>query len=138
MKIFKSVKLISMLLAMLGFAGACKNNSVKYGSPEADFILNGTVKSLTSLQPIAGINIKMNGYEANTNSNGTFTITIRDFPEDQEYPLLLHDNDSMTDGHFLDKDSVAVFPGINFTGGDGEFYEGTEEINMEIKMYPKP
>ncbi len=127
-------KFIIFLLGTIGFSVGCMK--AEYGTPSADFILNGNIQSVTTEQPIKNIKVSM-GYETvNSDENGDFTIKINNFPQEQTFNVLIEDIDSTENGSFQDKDTTVTFPDGNFSGGDG-WYEGETKKNITIRLDEK-
>lgn len=125
------------LIGILGFSAACvKEPLVAYGTPSADFIVNGVVKDQAN-QPISNIKVVMNRDSINTDVLGKFTLKNRTFPANQTFNVKLRDIDGTANGSFRDKDTTIVFNDNTFTNGDGFWYKGKVEKSVEIKLTSK-
>ena len=132
-----SNKIIAFILGLLGFSAGCLPVA-EYGVPSANFILNGNIKSTTTEQPINNIKVTMRSDTAISDENGTFSIKINDFPENQTYNVTIEDIDSIQNGHFENKDTTVTFPDNNFVGGeDDDWYEGETQQNISIYLDDK-
>jgi putative lipoprotein (rSAM/lipoprotein system) len=130
-------KLILIILGLTGFAVSCKHED-EYGTPMADFILQGTVKSKTDFSLLPDIKVTLNYNTGMTDAQGYYNVTVQDFPDAHTYDLRFHDTDSTQNGNFKDKDTTISFAGNNLQGGDGKWYEGTEIKIADILLEPKP
>jgi putative lipoprotein (rSAM/lipoprotein system) len=130
-------KLLAVLLGLLGFSVSC-HNMEKYGAPQADYLLQGTVRSKADLQVLPDIRVTMNYNNTQTDPTGVFFIAVADYPDPHTYDLHFQDMDTLQNGNFKDKDTTITFPGTNYVGGDGEWYEGTEKQVINIFLEPKP
>ncbi len=132
--------LLSLLLALLGCTG--EEPACEYGMPHASFVLKGTVRSKTTAQPVAGIQVTVtNSAQASCSAvsagTGKFEVTIEDFPADQAFPVKFTDADGTANGIFLSKDTIAEFNDPVFTGGDHDWYDGKTEKEFNVKLTPK-
>ena len=130
-------RLLIIVIGLAGFTISCRHED-EYGTPMADFILQGTVKSKVDHHALPDIEITLNSGTAQTDLQGYFEIGIQDFPQEHTYDLRFHDTDSLHNGHFGDMDTVFHFYGNNFQGGDGEWYEGKEIENISILLDTVP
>ena len=128
-------KVIIFLLGTIGFSVGCIR--MEYGTPNADFILNGNIKSVTTEQPIKNIKVSM-GYETvNSDENGNFIIKINNFPQEQTFNVLIEDIDGTENGSFQNKDTTVTFPDGNFNGGDGSWDKGETKKDITIRLDEK-
>ena len=128
-----------LLIGLLGFSTACmkvKDSPVAYGTPSADFIVNGVVKDQAN-QPISNIKVVMNRDSINTDASGKFTLKNKMFPTNQTFNVKLRDIDGTANGSFQDKDTTIVFNDNAFKNGDGSWYSGKVEKSVEIKLTSK-
>jgi putative lipoprotein (rSAM/lipoprotein system) len=130
-------KLLVIFLSLLGFTVSCKHED-KYGTPMADFVLQGTVQSSATHNTLPDIQVKLNSISGQTNSAGYFEISMSDYPDPHTYTLQFHDLDTINNGYFKDKDTSFYFPANSFQGGDDEWYEGKEIKITEIHLDPAP
>jgi putative lipoprotein (rSAM/lipoprotein system) len=126
-----------MVSGIMGFAISCQHED-EYGTPMADFVLQGAVKSKTDLHALPDIKVTMLRDSNQTNVNGYYEVFLNDFPNPQTYLVRFHDLDTLHNGNFKDKDTNISFDGNNFQGGDGKWYEGTETKVMDVFLEPKP
>lgn len=132
--------LLSLLLSLLGCSTG--DSPCEYGMPQADFVLKGTVRSKTTAQPIAGIQVTVtNSHQfpdsAISAGNGNYEVTIEDFPYDQSFSVKFRDQDGTANGSYLPKDTIAEFKDPVFTGGDHNWYEGKTEKEFNVKLTPQ-
>jgi putative lipoprotein (rSAM/lipoprotein system) len=146
-------KILLILISLLGFATSCEKFSdslVEYGTPHADFIINGTIKSKQSNQGIQNIKIAVSEianlnsegnvvYEIITNSKirGKFVLKYTSFPQKQSFLVKIRDIDSTKNGSFMDKDTIISFSEVNFQEGDGHWYRGKTEQTIEFFLIPR-
>lgn len=129
--------LLLVLIGLLGFSTACtKDSPVEYGTPSADFIINGVVKNQSN-QPISNIKVKMNYDSTNTDALGKFTLKNRTFPMNQTFTVKLRDIDGIANSSFQDKDTTFSFSDNVYTNGDDHWYKGKVEKSVEIKLTSK-
>jgi putative lipoprotein (rSAM/lipoprotein system) len=128
--------IIAGILSVLGFITACEPKA-EYGTPSANFIVNGKITSSETNKPIENIQVTMEGNTKTTNTNGEFKIVYNDFPTDQTYNLSIKDTDGDKNLHFFDKDTIAQFKNPKFSDGDDHWYEGETEINIDVELTPK-
>jgi len=124
-------KFLVIFLGLIGFSVGCVR--VEYGSPNADFIVNGNVKSNATQQPIENIQVELGYQTTNTDENGNFSIKVSDFASEQTYDISFSDIDGDDNGSFINLDTNVTFSG-NFTGGGDGFYEGEEIKNIDIEL----
>ena len=138
------------VLALLCFA-ACAETSVEYGTPTMDFWVRGKVisddgKALKDIQVIVknenayyndeeGELVRMND-TIYTDSGGEFVSQMmRDGWVDTK-KLIFNDIDGEANGGTFKSDSVCMkdMESKQIKKGDGNWYLGTYEYNMEIKL----
>lgn len=145
--------LIVFLISFLGFASSCDPFGMKYmyGTPSADFIVKGKVGTAAN-SLVAGIKVEMskeinNGtekvsYLLNTTSSaevsGAYKVTAgSEFPDDQTFKIKFTDIDGALNGEYETLDTAVVFKDPKFTGGDGHWYHGQTEKEVNVKLKPK-
>jgi len=129
-------RFISFLIGLMGFASSCIPEPMEYGMPHATFRLKGNVKSSNIEVPIPNIKVKMNQDSTYTDNLGNFDIKQTDFPVEQTFIVQFIDFDGNVNGSFKSIDTTITFENPVFSGGDGNWYEGTTEKVIEIKMNP--
>ena len=133
----KQNAIFAAFLAFLGLAQCC-DHTVKYGTPEAKFIVKGKVESAQNNAPIQNIRIIMNGDSVSTDSVGNYQFPgITRFPESQTFAIQFRDRDSIIHGSFRNLDTTVVFNNPVFTNGDGEWYKGETEKQFDVKLKPQ-
>jgi putative lipoprotein (rSAM/lipoprotein system) len=151
LKFLKSTNsLIFLLISILGFSLSCKkeDQARMYGSPHADYIIKGKIVSVADNQPIPDIIIEMRavkteGQERNTYltgtgfSNGYGDFQLMDVGGSDSYELKFTDTDGALNGQYETLDTTIVFQDPKFTGGDGQWYGGYTEKEVNIKLKPK-
>jgi putative lipoprotein (rSAM/lipoprotein system) len=154
-KILKSYNsIITLLLSFLGFASSCDiwGGRAMYGTPSADFIVKGKVESAGERRPIAGIKVELskevdteNGkipvdidHSVSAETTGAYTVANNGgFPIDQTYKVKFTDIDGALNGEFETLDTTIIFQNPKYTGGDGSWYNGRTEKELNVKMKTK-
>lgn len=141
--------LILLLISLLGFTTSCAKEEMKYmyGSPNATFIVKGEIKSAQTQQPIPDIIVEMRiVYEkegarlagtAFSKSNGGYEVAMGEYPGDYTIQLKYTDTDGALNGEFESKDTTVVFKDTKYSGGDGSWYWGHAEKEINIQLKPK-
>lgn len=144
--------LIALLISVLGFSSACKKDEVRYlyGSPNAEFIMRGEVKSAADNKLIPEIIVEVRKeYTTDggltsvlvqtgfSEGNGNYRIVVGDNPGDQTFHLKFTDTDGALNGEYETLDTTLVFKDLKFTNGDGSWYAGSTEKEVNIKLKPK-
>jgi len=100
-------KLLRKVFGVFSFTTALFIFQACYGTPQdfqADFLIEGTVKSANSGTPAEGIKITVNDdYMIYTDSNGAFEIYMMKI---ESYKLSLEDIDLEENGSFISKDTT--------------------------------
>jgi putative lipoprotein (rSAM/lipoprotein system) len=131
-------KILMLILGVLGFAVSCRHED-EYGTPMADYVLQGTVRSKTDSSLLPDIKVSMFQNTVQTNNNGYYEVSVTGaIAEAKSYNVSFQDTDTLNHGNFREKDTVINFPGTHYTGGDDEWYEGKETQTMDIFLEPKP
>ena len=129
--------LLLLLIGLLGFTVACtKSGAQEYGTPSADFIINGVIENQAS-QPIPNIKVVMTRDSVNTNTEGKFSLKNTTFPNNQTFNIKIRDIDGAVNGSYQDKDTTIVFDNNTYTNGDGHWYRGKVEKSVVIKLTSK-
>jgi len=142
LKFLKSTNsLIVLLISILGFSSSCKDRGEEYGTPHADFIINGKIESATNNNPIPDIIVEVResrlvetGF---SRSDGSYEVAVGDFPDDHTYQIKFTDTDGALNGEYETLDTTVVFKDSKFTNGDGSWYSGVAELEMNVKLKPK-
>ena len=131
--------LIAGLLTILGFASSCGDSLAEYGAPSAKFIVNGTVTSEKN-EPIENIRVTMRGHTTSTDPDGFYKVSHKGegaFPDDQTFDIQFHDIDGELNGEYETTDTMVVFKDPEFTGGDGDWYDGETTKKFDVKLTKK-
>lgn len=129
--------LLLLLIGLLGFSVACtKVGPEEYGTPSADFIINGVIENQAS-QPIPNIKVVMTHDSINTTSDGKFSLKNRSFPANKTFNIKIRDIDGAVNGSYQDKDTTIVFDNNTYTNGDGHWFSGKVEKSVVIKLTSK-
>ena len=130
-------KLLYVLIGLLGFSVACsKVGPVEYGTPSADFIVNGIVENQAN-QPIPNVKVVARWDSTYTAIDGKFSLKNRSFPTDQDFIFKLSDIDGVANGNYQNKDTSISFTNNTFTNGDSHWYKGKVEKSVIIKLTSK-
>ena len=129
--------LLYVLIGLLGFSVACtKGSPAEYGTPSADFIVNGVVENLAS-QPIPNIKVVARWDSTYTAIDGKFSLKNKVSPTDQSFLVKVSDIDGAANGNYQNKDTTIVFTNNTYTNGDGHWYRGKVEKSVIIKLTSK-
>jgi putative lipoprotein (rSAM/lipoprotein system) len=130
--------IISGCLTLLGFSCDITNPRVEYGTPNAEFIVNGTVTSAETEEAIRNIRVIMKNDTVYTDNDGNYEVSDKGaFPADQIYSIQFQDLDNELNGSFNDTDTIVEFKNPEFSHGDGHWYEGKATKEFDIKLTPK-
>lgn len=139
--LIKINSILGILVSFLGFTTACNGGGYcEYGMPNADFKINGNIKSENTSAIIPNIKVTMqdtSGYystSVNSNESGNYEIQINDFPTDNAYLLTFEDIDSTENGEYETLDTIIEFNDTEFSGGDGSWYAGETEQELNVKL----
>jgi putative lipoprotein (rSAM/lipoprotein system) len=140
---FGFIKFISLLISsLLGiFFGSSCFYTVEYGMPHANYKIKGVVKAAKTGSPISGILVslrdtlreKMVTDSTFSDSLGRYIFEYSDFPEISRI-LRAVDIDGNENGEFIQKDTIISIPESELTGGEGGWYHGYCEKNVDIQM----
>lgn len=149
-KLLKSTNsLIFFLISILGFSLSCKKDEpvLMYGTPHACFIINGKIESAETNNLIPDIIVEMREVFEQEGSrltatgfsrfNGEYTVDMTASPKDHTLQLKFTDTDGALNGEYESLDTTIVFQDPKFTNGDGSWYRGTAEKELNIKLKPK-
>lgn len=147
--------IIAFLISFFGFASSCNplgGTNAMYGTPSANFIVNGKIKSKADNMPIPGIKVQLSKEYTSVDQNfvypldsvfsssagGTYKVTAKDqFPEDQTFNVSFTDVDGALNGEFEPLDTAVVFRNPKFSNGSGSWYQGETEVEFDVKLRPK-
>jgi len=138
-------KFIAFLIALLGFASACKDGPwggmAMYGTPQADYIVKGNITSTKDNSILKGIRVIARDADSpfhcdtvKSDVSGNYQAKIMNI-EVTKINLTLTDIDGATNGSFEPLDTMVTFTNPKFTGGDG-WYTGKTEKVLHLKMKP--
>ena len=141
--------LCTAILSLLGFA-SCDNGLCEYGTPTMDYKLGGTVSDEEG-NPIEGIRVS---FSLKTYGSNPTDVTTTDkhgryeLPEKKEFEvwseqLIIEDVDGEANGSFQ-SDTLSLEPdvlwsnrGKQYKKGDGNWYEGGFEVNVDVTLKAK-
>jgi putative lipoprotein (rSAM/lipoprotein system) len=143
--------LIVSLISFLGFASSCDiiGGGAMYGTPSADFIVKGKIEATTTNTPIVGIKVEMSKERDSDNGkivmgldttfsagrDGAYIVNDKwAFPENQTYQIKFTDIDGTQNGEYETLDTTIVFQDPKFTDGDGHWYNGQVEKELNVKL----
>jgi putative lipoprotein (rSAM/lipoprotein system) len=146
MKLLNPVfRLVSLIMGgILGLFFGCRCDSpirVAYGMPHADFKFSGIVLSFDQQSPVKGLRVGIKHLSADssmhdstlTDSLGKYSLTFTDLPL-EKWILTVKDIDSSLNGSFSDKDTAIQTPQNEMHGGDGKWYKGRIEKNINLNL----
>jgi putative lipoprotein (rSAM/lipoprotein system) len=141
-------QLIVWLITFLGFSSSCtKDNGggeviVEYGVPSAKFIVKGTITSSTTQKAVKGLKVSI--FDNNsltcsdtTNADGTFEVSLIEFPENHRFPVKVEDIDGATNNSFASLDTAATFTNPVFTNGDSHWFQGETQQTLNLQVKPQ-
>jgi len=121
-----------------------------YGSPHADFIVKGNIVSAADNKPIPDIIVEMRILWTIEGQQPATRLTATDFSHyngdyrvtagaeyNLNYQLKFTDTDGALYGQYETLDTTIVFQDPVFTNGDGHWYSGYAEKELNIKLKPK-
>jgi len=127
--------LISLIGILAGFGSCIGDQPVEYGTPNADFVIAGTVKDAATSKPINKIRIVVQDKQyptygidtVYTDENGNYEIKFKDMPDiELPYKVVASDADGSNNGGLFKSDTLK----IEFTksdrikSGSGNWYDG--------------
>lgn len=129
-------KLLNGLLVLLGFSTISCERRVEYGTPHADFQINGQITEAESQKLLENIQIaikvKNNFKEFSdtiySDANGNFSRQYDVFPTNNDSVIVIFND---TTGEHQSKQ---VAEKLNYTNGYGAWYAGSDEININIEL----
>ena len=143
---------LSVLLSVLGFSSCSKEEMrVEYGSPHADFIMQGTVTDEQGNE-INGILVSAERYQdfkdgrywfnlfsKKTAYYGEYYLYYQDFPGSKYTKLIVQDVDGEANGGEFASDTLDIDyeSAEQIKKSDGNWYEGTFRITQNIQLKKK-
>lgn len=136
-KIYKASNfLIGGLMSLLGFSPSCIFMT-EYGTPSADFILRGTVRSAETGEAIEHIQTIANEDTFYTDRQGKFNFYYSLFgAESGSVVMRFRDIDSIEHGEYEPLDTIIFYNSSQFEGGDS-WDEGTLNLDLDIDLKSK-
>ena len=142
--------LIVLLISILGFSSSCKKGEDRYayGSPSASYLLQGSIQSKVDNQGIPDIKLEMFPVtgtieqlagSARSDIHGRYQLINYDFNSqaDHTYRVKITDVDGELNGAYQSLDTTVVLQNTKFINGDGSWYAGVAETELNIKLKPK-
>jgi len=131
-------------LSILGFGAACGFSAceygagyVEYGTPHAMFKVKGSVKSEATSDNISGIRVIMRVDTTFTDAQGNYEVGASDYPGDQAFLVEFKDTDGGSNGEYQPLDTIVEFTDPAFTGGEGAWYGGMTEKEIDVELKDK-
>jgi len=154
LKFLKSTNsLIVLLISLLGFSSSCKKEDQKYmyGVPHANYIISGVVKSAADDQAVPEIIVEIRSIDriqegqagerlvgtGFTYFDGNYSSTVYGDSGEQSYHVKFIDTDGALNGEYETLDTTIVFKNPKYTDGDGSWYRGIAEQELNVKLKPK-
>jgi len=128
-------RIIALLLTFLGVTVSCAK--AEYGTPSANFIVNGNIKSSVTNQPIQNVRVVMENDSTYTDATGHYQVGESRFPVSQTFTIKIKDLDGSLNGEFNNFDTLVEFKDPQFINGDGHWYDGETTKVLNIKLTPK-
>ncbi|MDR3366472.1 MAG: radical SAM-associated putative lipoprotein [Prevotellaceae bacterium] len=142
----------TVIAAALSLLGCSLEGPVEYGTPSADFIINGKASSHSG-KPVKNIAVVMRQNlgtdnegrpviartdSTGTDNNGNYRVKDQHrFPQAQTYQLTFSDIDGEENGAFKDTTLTVEFNNPQFAGGDGRWYSGETSKEANIQLRPE-
>ena len=128
-----------IICAVLGALGlTVLSCGVTYGTPSADFIIQGKVTDSQNNQPVKDIQVTVSWLEVSTDAEGKYKVVINDdFPESKIFPIHFKDIDGDLNGAYVDLDTIVEFKAPKFTDGDKHWYKGKTTKEFNVQLNPK-
>lgn len=135
---------VAAVLGLLGFSVASCDAVItneptnEYGCPHADFVISGRVTATENSTAIEGIQVVSENYRDTvyTDENGVYHISDQSvFPPDSVSIIFTDIDGESNGGEFSSKTETVRFQRSDFKGGDGSWYKGKaeKELNVELK-----
>jgi putative lipoprotein (rSAM/lipoprotein system) len=145
---------IFFILSFIGFTTSCKKEDLvlMYGVPSASFRISGEVKSAVDGKVIPEIIVevresaKTQGGKDTTGmligtgftySTGEYGTQVGGFPAESTFHVKFLDTNGPLYGEYETLDTIIVFKDPKFTGGDGSWFKGVAEQELNVKLKPK-
>ena len=136
---------LSVLLSVLGFSSCSKEEMrEEYGSPHADFIMQGTVTDeqgniINDYQDFDDGRCWYNLASKKTAYYGEYYLYYQDFPGSKYTKLIVQDVDGEANGGEFASDTLDIDyeSAEQIKKGDGNWYEGTFRITQNIQLKKK-
>ena len=140
---------LSALLSVLGFTSCSKDTMGEYGSPNADYRIEGNVTDENG-NPITGILVSADYYEERQNGKywynlaskktnyGKYSLNFNTFPEFRWLKLVVQDVDGEDNGGEFANDTIDIDYKSAVQTKEGErWYSGAYRIIQDIKLKKK-
>ena len=128
--------LIAGILFLAGAVISCNKYVDEYGMPYAEYIVKGKVKSQETSRVIENIKVSMDGDTVKTDSEGSYKL-VGEYAENNFFDIKFEDIDGAANGEYQNLDTVVQFENPEFTGGDGNWYEGETTTEFDVELNPK-
>jgi putative lipoprotein (rSAM/lipoprotein system) len=141
-------RIIAFFMAILGFASSCRDSfmAAMYGSPYADYIVKGKIVSEKDNSSIKGIQISISAsagaaYTSRTeelfsDSKGNYSVIYKEYGITQ-INLRFSDADGVENGSYQSVDTLMTFSKSDLTGKGSNYFMGSSEKVLNIKLKPK-
>jgi putative lipoprotein (rSAM/lipoprotein system) len=123
---------IAWVLSLFGVA--CLPIACEYGTPEAKFIVKGTITSEETQSPVSQIRVIMGRDTAYSDPTGKYEVSTFDYPDSQVFNVNYSDTDGATNGTYSPQDTLIPFENPEFHNGSGSWYKGETEKVVNIKL----
>jgi putative lipoprotein (rSAM/lipoprotein system) len=123
----------------------CCFDTAEYGMPSAEYRVSGTIRSAATGASIAGIAVTLTDSTDpppppaidvdTTDAAGAYMVSFRTYPFDTiAVRMSASDEDGAENGLYQHKDTILFFPRSALSGGDGDWYEGSVEKVVELRL----
>ncbi len=128
-------KLFLLLLGWLGLASCVTDPDPQpeYACPYADFLIDGTVVSAETKEPIQGIELKFKDRTTFSDETSKWSFNLRGTPFPSTYFIIATDIDGDDNGGTFDPDTVWISP-TKTKSGSGWYVGVFEQHDIVIEM----
>jgi putative lipoprotein (rSAM/lipoprotein system) len=137
------LRLLSVSIgAILGVFCNLGSTAPKYGMPNADYKVSGTVSAADQNMPVKGLLVSIADTlnppriidSAKTDSLGNYSLEFSGAPWENTWNLKTRDIDSVENGSFTEKDTVISIPESDLKEPNGNWYLGHGEKVVDVKV----
>ena len=138
-------QIIVVILTFLGFSCDIEEGRTEYGSPNADFKVNGNIVDEATLEKIQNIQVIMQDPEMSdihvdtsySDENGFYEVKLNDWPSGKTFVVKYIDIDGVANGEYQPVDSTILFENPEFINSSDSWYQGEVTKTINIKLAAK-